>query len=157
MINVVHHQVAHTTESRTFPTRHHFQNQLHNHNGPNQLYLLGIIYIRHFRFDFARSCIMTRLAAVATAPHSRRPLPVATLILTYILHHLLLNLLLGQNITCILSSQYTSLMDTCFFSPLLLTKGLIGLPKSAVFLHNKCVLVGHCLYTLCHLLNSQKN
>ena len=59
-----------------------------------------------------------------------------------------LDLLLGQNIAYILSSQNTSMADTCFFGPPPLTKGFVRLPNHTVFLYQQGVLVGDYFHTL---------
>ena len=95
-----------TSERRTFATHHHSQVQLRHHNCPDQLKLLGTIYIRHFFIDLASSCIVTRLVAVAASPHSRWPRLTTTPIFAHIFRCLLLGLLLGQKISCILDRKY---------------------------------------------------
>ena len=134
------------SDPATFPTRHHLQNQLHHHNGQNQLKLLRTIYITHFCFDLACSCIMARLATVATSPNSRRPLPIATLIFMQFLRYLPCTLLLGQNILCIFCSQCTSLTDISFFGPLAFAKGFISFLKVVLLCCKKGYLVSQTFY-----------
>jgi hypothetical protein len=92
---------------------------------------------------------MTCFSTSAIVLPRQLTLLLATSYYTYVTLHLLVYILLRNNVLCILYSKCTPLTDTSLFSPMAFAKGFISCLKDAYLSRQKGHLMGHLLYTLC--------
>ena len=92
---------------------------------------------------------MTCFSTSAIVLPRQLTLLLATPYYMYVTLHLLIYILLCNNVLCILYSKCTPLTDTSLFSPMAFTKGFISHLKGVHLSRQKGHLMGHPLCTLC--------
>jgi hypothetical protein len=85
---------------------------------------------------------MTYFSTSAIVLPRQLTLLLATPYYIYITLHLLVYILLYNNVLCILYYKYTTFMDTSLFSPMAFTKGFISYLKGTYLSRQKGVLIG---------------